>query len=173
MKMSDLKPWNWFKDEESERNGNFSLPSRKDVHEMWGSMQRQMEDTYETMKDNMPSWPKSIVKPNIDVRETDKHYEITAEIPGVDEREITLEITDHTLILRGEKKSEQEDKDADGEFHRVERSYGVFKRVLNLPEDVEPETAEAAFDKGVLSITLKRISIPENRRQIKIKKKAA
>lgn len=174
MKASDLKPWNWFKEEDGERSGNFSLPSRKDTQDAWHNMQSQMEDMFEAMQKNMPAaWSKSFMKPDIDIRETDKSYEITAEIPGVEEDNVTLEMSDHSLILKGEKKAEHEEKDQDGEFHRIERSYGAFKRVLNLPEDVKPDSAEASFDKGVLTVTLERVPAPENRRKIEIKKKAA
>jgi len=173
MKASNLKPWNWFKDEDGERGGHFPVPSRKDTQDLWQNMQSQMDDMFEAIQKNMPPWSKSFMRPNIDIRETEKSYEITAEIPGVDEDNVTLEMTDHSLILKGEKKSEHREEDEDGEFHRIERSYGSFKRTLNLPQDVKPGSAEASFDKGVLTVKLDRIPAPENRRKIEIKKKAA
>lgn len=173
MKTSNLKPWNWFKDENGERGGQLPVPTQRETRDMWESFQGRMEDMYETMQKNIPTWSKSFMRPDIDIRETDKSYEITAEVPGVDEKDITLEVGDHSLILKGHKKTEYEEGKSDSEFHRVERSYGSFKRVLNLPEDVDAESAEATFDKGVLSVTLKRIEVPNNLRKVEIKKKAA
>ncbi|MFP4098944.1 MAG: Hsp20/alpha crystallin family protein [Alphaproteobacteria bacterium] len=174
MKTSDLKPWNWFKDENEENNKHFFPPSHKNTQDMWQNMQNQMGEMFEAMQKNMPAWSKKFIKPDINIRETEKLYEITAEIPGVDENNITLEITDHSLILKGEKKAEhEEESQKDGEFHMIERSYGSFKRILNLPDDIKPESAEASFDKGVLNIKLEREPASENRRKIKIKKQAA
>ncbi len=171
MKTSDLKPWNWFKDENNDKNRHFSLPTRQDTRDVWRSMQEQMDDIFEVVQRNMPNWSKNFMKPDIDIRETDDHYEITAEIPGVDEDKVTLEMSDNLLILKGEKKAEHEEGEKNGEFHRVERSYGSFKRILNLPEDVQPDSAEASFDKGVLTVTIKRTPLAKNRHKIKIKEK--
>jgi HSP20 family protein len=171
MKTSDLKPWNWFRNENDNNNRHFSLPTRQNTHDVWRGMQEQMDEMFEAIQKNVPSWPKSFIKPDIDIRETNDSYEITAEIPGVEENNISLEVRDHILILKGEKKAEYEEGEKDSEFHRIERSYGSFKRVLNLPEDVKPDSAEASFNNGVLTITLQRSPLPKDRHKIKIKEK--
>jgi Molecular chaperone (small heat shock protein) len=90
--------------------------------------------------------------PRIDVSETDKEIRVVAELPGLDEKDIQLELEQDALVISGEKKSESEDKGKN--FHRVERSFGSFSRVIPLPAAIEAEKVEAEFKKGVLTVTL-------------------
>ena len=92
----------------------------------------------------------------MDIGATDKEYSIAVEIPGVSEKDIKVEISNNTMTIRGEKKQEKEEKSQN--FYRVERSYGAFQRVLNLPEDANQEDIKAVFSKGILTIKLPRIS---------------
>jgi HSP20 family protein len=89
---------------------------------------------------------------------TDKEYSIAVEIPGVDQKDIKLEIVNDTLIIHGEKKQVSEDKDKN--YYRLERSYGSFQRVLSLPEDADQNGVKARFSKGVLTVTFPRKSVP-------------
>jgi HSP20 family protein len=90
--------------------------------------------------------------PSVDVRETDNGLEVHAELPGVDEKDIELTVTDGILTIRGEKKVDRDDK---GEGWRlVERSRGTFVRSIALPMDVDQEKARAEFKNGVLRIAL-------------------
>jgi len=90
--------------------------------------------------------------PSIDVRETDKGLEVTAEIPGVDEKDIDVMLANGQLTIRGEKKFERDQKEAG--YHMMERSYGSFARSLPLPFEVDEKAVTAAFDKGVLKVSL-------------------
>ena len=92
--------------------------------------------------------------PLIDVAETDDGLTVTAELPGMEDKDIEVDLTNNVLTLKGEKKSETEEKKAD--YHFRERSYGSFQRSIAVPFDVDPETVEAGFAKGVLTITLPR-----------------
>ena len=94
--------------------------------------------------------------PKLDVSEDAKAYEITAELPGVEEKDVNLTLQDDVLTLSGEKKSEREEKKK--EYHVSERSYGSFRRSFRLPDDVNPDKISAKFDKGVMTITLPRIA---------------
>lgn len=173
MKRTQLKPWNWFGSENDDKQNSFSLPSRKEAWYALNAMQDQMEELFHSMQQTMP-WPKTMIKPDMDIRETKNSYEITTELPGMDEKDITVEISDHSLIIKGEKKAEHEEGDEDSDFHRIERSYGSVRRVLNLPENVNTEEeAEASFDKGVLTVKLTRIPREENTRRIPIKPRKA
>ena len=87
--------------------------------------------------------------PQIDIDETDKEVRITAELPGLEEKDVSLEIANGVLFISGEKKSETEDK----ERRFSERYYGRFERRISL-EDVDEDKASAAFKNGVLTITL-------------------
>lgn len=87
-----------------------------------------------------------------DVSESDSKYEISVELPGIDEKDIELGISDGVLTLKAEKKDEREEKKKD--YHLTERSYGSVRRSFRIPEGVETDKIKAAFSKGVLEVTL-------------------
>lgn len=94
---------------------------------------------------------KAAFTPHLDISEDDQSYTVAVELPGVTEEDINLEVRDGTLLIRGEKKFEKDEKDKKG-YHLVERSYGSFLRTVPLGYDIEPEAVEAVFKKGVLNI---------------------
>ena len=93
-----------------------------------------------------------LIMPQVDIGESQKDYTITVEVPGVQEKDIDLTLIDGTLTIRGEKRSEHEEKEK--HYHRVERSYGSFQRILSLPNDADENTVKAKFKDGVLTITI-------------------
>lgn len=90
--------------------------------------------------------------PAVDVAETEKAYEITAELPGLDEKNIEVNVANGGLTIKGEKKEEKEEKNKG--YYVSERRYGSFERYFGLPEDVEADKIEATFKNGVLKVTL-------------------
>jgi HSP20 family protein len=92
--------------------------------------------------------------PSIDVRETNDKLLVTAELPGVDEKDVEITVADQMLTISGEKKAEFEDDR--GGAHRRERVYGRFSRSIALPFDIDPDKVEAKFDRGVLTLTIPR-----------------
>ena len=92
--------------------------------------------------------------PAVDVSETDGVATVKAELPGLDPKDVTITIENDALVLRGEKKFEGEEKKDD--YHRIERSYGAFTRVIPLPGTVKEAEVKARFEKGVLTVTLPR-----------------
>jgi HSP20 family protein len=90
--------------------------------------------------------------PLVDVSETDDAVRVTAELPGVQAKDVDISLTEDLLTVRGEKKSEKEEKKRD--YHRVERSYGLFTRTVRLPAAVDADKVEATFKDGVLTITM-------------------
>jgi len=90
--------------------------------------------------------------PAVDVIEKDHAYEITAELPGMDESNIDVTVADETLIIKGEKKQEKEEKQKD--YYVSERHYGSFQRSFRLPSGVDKDKIEAVFKNGVLTLTL-------------------
>ncbi len=89
--------------------------------------------------------------PSVDVSETADKLTVTAEIPGIDIKDIDISISGDLLTLKGEKKSEREEKEEN--YHLVERSYGSFARTIRLPVSVETDKIEATYKNGVLTIT--------------------
>lgn len=87
-----------------------------------------------------------------DISESDSKYEISVELPGIDEKDIELGLSDGVLTLKAEKRDEREEKRKD--YHLTERSYGSIKRSFRVPEGVETDKIKAAFSKGVLEVTL-------------------
>ena len=92
------------------------------------------------------------LKPRVDVREAEGDYTVTAELPGLDEKELKVELNDGYLTIEGEKKAERDDDS--GDFHVVERTFGTFKRTFQVPKDVNVDGIDAAFKNGVLTVVL-------------------
>ncbi len=99
----------------------------------------------------MPGWG-DLKEPRVDVAETDNDIQVTAELPGVSEKEIDVSLSDGLLTIKGEKHGEKEEKGK--EFRMVERSYGSFMRTIPMPYDVDPEAVDAKFEDGVLKLIL-------------------
>ena len=99
------------------------------------------------------AWPRTEFWPRVNVSETDKEMMITAELPGVDQKDIEVTVTGDQLQIKGEKKSEiEEKKDEKGRaFHRVERSFRSFQRLMSLPYEIDPDKVQASFKDGVLT----------------------
>src|SRR6516165_6994682 len=90
--------------------------------------------------------------PAVDVAESEKAYEITAELPGMDEKNIEVKLVNGNLIIKGEKQEEKEEKKKD--YYLSERRFGSFERSFAVPESVDTDKIEASFKKGVLMLTL-------------------
>jgi len=101
--------------------------------------------------------------PAMDLVETDEHFVLRADLPGMTESDISIELEDTVLTVSGERRAEHEES-KEG-YHRVERAFGSFSRTLTLPKGVDPESITASFDKGVLEV---RIPKPEERKPRRI-----
>jgi len=110
----------------------------------------------------------SMVTPSIDVHETDQAYIVSAELPGIDPKDVELDLRDNTLTLRGEKRSERKEEDAGRRYS--ERSFGRFERTIPLAAEVDADNVEARFENGVLKVTLpKNVKVRDKIRRIEIK----
>ena len=104
----------------------------------------------------------------MDIAESDKAFEVTAELPGIDDKDVDVSVAEGVLTIKGEKKAEQEETGKN--YHRIERSYGSFQRSLALPPTVDVNAIEATFKKGVLTVTLpKTAQAVEKAKKIQIK----
>ncbi len=95
------------------------------------------------------SWP---AIPAVDFTDTDKAYEVTAELPGIDEKNIEVKVANGVLTIKGEKQEDKEEKKKD--YYLRERHFGSFERSLQVPDSVDADKIEASFKKGVLTVTL-------------------
>jgi HSP20 family protein len=104
--------------------------------------------------------------PSLDVAETKNELVVKAEVPGMDAKDIDISLSDGVLTIKGEKKQEREEKEAD--YHLVERSYGSFTRFVQLPTDVQSEKISASYKNGILTIVLPK-SEGTQKKEIKVK----
>lgn len=93
--------------------------------------------------------------PNIDIDETDKEVTVTADLPGLEEKDINVSLDGDVLTLSGERKHEKEEKRKN--YHRVERAYGTFSRSVALPEGIDHDNVKANFKKGVLTVKIAKL----------------
>jgi len=108
--------------------------------------------------------------PSIDLAEDDAAYKLTAELPGLDQKDVEVSISGDRLVLKGEKRQEKEEKDKN--YYLSERSYGAFLRSLPLPEGVDRDKIDATVAKGVLTVTLPKTEAAQQK-QKKIEVKSA
>jgi HSP20 family protein len=153
---------------------------------VFGSLQREVDRLFEDFARGVPTvgamQSNGNLIPSIDVSETDKEIEITAELPGLERKDVEITVDNDVLTIRGEKKVEagqsgkgsgqagKDDKD-NKNYHVTERSYGVFLRVLQLPASIDPSKVEATMTNGVLRIKIPKPARPEAKK-IEVKEAA-
>lgn len=92
--------------------------------------------------------------PALDVKEGKDAFTVKADLPGLKQEDLTVTVLGTTLTIEGQRKQETEDKAEDGQYHRIERTYGTFQRVLELPAEVQAEAVKATYRDGVLTLTI-------------------
>jgi HSP20 family protein len=107
---------------------------------------------------------RGVFSPRTDIKESDKYFRISAEMPGIDQKDVDVSLHNGLLTISGEKKVEKEEKETD--YHHVERSYGCFSRSISVPDDVDVDKIEAMYKNGVLTVTL-----PKTEKAMKLSKK--
>jgi HSP20 family protein len=183
MDLKKLAPWNWFKKEEEHGSvvpvSHAAPPSQGggDIHDSFrtfNDMERMLHSALNGARlfdfDHLltPLSNSDILKPQVDIGANSSEYTISVEIPGVTEKDIALEVSGDTLIIKGEKHQEQEA--GDKSYYRIERSYGSFQRMLSLPEDAEHDKTAAVFKNGVLTVSIpRRKAGPHQIKSIEIK----
>ena len=148
MTMRDLIPWG---------RSSASAPSRYEDVNPFVSLRREVDRLFEDAFRGFEGLPgfagltgRGVTWPSLEVSESEKEIRISAELPGLEEKDVEVLLGDGVLTLRGEKKSESEDK----ERQFSERYYGRFERRIALPAEVEADQVRASFRNGVLTVTL-------------------
>jgi len=163
--MVDLKslvPW---------RNNSVTAPAmRGDFFDPFVNFRREVNRMFDDFFDGA-GWSgsgRSGMMPAVDVHEDEKELVVTAELPGVSEKDIEVNLAGDMLTIKGEKKSEHEHKN--GDSWRMERHYGSFERVIDLPFDVKDGQVDAKFSNGVLSVRIpKPADLQRSTRKIEVK----
>ena len=115
-------------------------------------MRRLMEDVWMTPFEEFGRWTGDGFVPKVDVKEENNNLVVSAELPGMDAKDIDVTVADNTVRIAGEKKHEEKEEEKD--YYRRETSYDSFERTVELPAEVDEDKAEAQFNKGVLTIKL-------------------
>jgi HSP20 family protein len=183
MDIKKLAPWNWFKKEEDQEGK--MLPVRRQETQTFHSdpfvqIRQEIDRLFDTAfrgfgfpstgfgREHTPMAQTDWLKPTLDIGASEKEYTISVELPGVDEKEVQLELINDTLKIKGEKKQQKEEKEKN--YYRMERSYGSFQRMLSLPEDADQEKIHAVYKNGIMEITIPRKAAPKTEaKQIEIK----
>lgn len=155
MAIGDIVPWRWGGLRRWEPEGK---PFENLRHEM-ESLHRDMDRLFEGVWNEgigsslLPDfWARGEVMPQLDATEDDTTFQVKIDLPGLDEKDVDVTLSDRVLTIRGEKKEEKETKEKD--FYRRERAHGTFRRSIEIPIAVDATKIEASFKKGVLTIQL-------------------
>jgi HSP20 family protein len=121
-------------------------------YDPFSTLQREVERVFEDFSRGFPTFAGGTTEltPKMDVTETDKEFELTFELPGLEDKDVEVNVADSVLTVRGEKKAEKEQKDKN--YRMTERSYGSFMRSVELPDGIDPDAIKATITKGVLKV---------------------
>lgn len=186
MNLEKLNPWNWFKHENAANENQNQIPVSRDKAESQTiteknplvQLHREMDKLFDQAFSafGMPA-SRSIFdsfspegftgnrnllgdyRPNIDVAGNKKQYEISLDVPGLKNDDLSIEVTGDVLTIKGRKEETKESKDK--QFYRIERSYGSFQRTLSLPEDACADDIQANLKDGVLTLSIPRLEREE------------
>ena len=156
-----LAPWDW-------ASGAGTI----DVPEAFGELQRRIDRAFDQAWHGFPltpTWSHGQFRPSADISETDREVRLSIELPGMERDDVEVLVAEDILTIKGEKRSEKQ-KEGRGYALR-ERSYGAFERNFHLPVEVEPAKARAAFESGVLTVTLpKKAAAKKRARKIAVER---
>jgi len=149
MNIKELIPWNREKE-----NAILKSDSDHPIISMQKEMNRMFDNFSKSLFNNssFSSETSSTITPKIDVVENEKEIKVTAELPGMEEKDIEVSFSRDTLMIKGEKKAEKEEKKED--YYFMERSYGTFQRAIPVSAGVDRDKVEASFKNGVLKVAL-------------------
>jgi HSP20 family protein len=130
--------------------------------------QREIDRLFTDFRHGWPAQRDFDLSPRLDVTERENDLAITVELPGLEDKDVKVELMDDILTISGEKKAEREEKGENR--HLVERSYGTFSRSLQLPNGVKPEDIRASMAKGVLTVTVPKPAVAQSEaKEIEVK----
>jgi HSP20 family protein len=148
--------------------------------QMWDSLRSEVEGLFDRFAMGFASpefrplehfWPRSMTgcaTLNVDVFKTDKAYIITAEIPGVDEKDLEIDVSDDAVMVSGKKLRKIEETE-ENDLYISERSYGAFQRTFALPKDADRKNVSAKYAYGILTVTIPRLALADNLHRIHVK----
>lgn len=162
MNLTSIIPW---------KKEDRQVARRREDGDPFALLQRRMnslfDDFFGRSSSDLWSGFGNAFAPQIDLSETDTEVRISAELPGLEEKDVEVTLSDNRLTIKGEKKEEQEEEK--GDYYHSERSYGYFERSVQLPQGVDADKAKAKFKKGVLKVAIpKKPEAQSTRRKIEL-----
>ncbi len=153
MRIRELVPWGARERELSRKNSGDPVMS----------LQSEMSRLFDSFFEGFEGGPfarmgfgELAAMPKVDVSETKDSIHVTADLPGMNEENIEVSLSDGSLLIQGEKQADKEDKEKN--YHRIERSYGSFRRSIPLPGEVDAQKVDASFKNGVLTVVLPKVA---------------
>lgn len=155
MAIGEMVPWKWGSLRRSGSDDRALEGFRGDIASLHREMDRLFEGLWnEGFSPSLLSgdWPRMDVVPQLDVTEDDKSFSVKVDLPGMDEKDVNVTLSDRVLTIRGKKEEDKETKEKD--YYRRERASGSFRRSVEIPAAVDSSKIDASFKKGVLTINL-------------------
>lgn len=164
MALGEMVPWKWGSLRRSGRDDRALEGFRGDMV----SLHREMDRLFENLWNDGfgPSllsgdWGRFEIALQLDVTEDDKAFTVKVDLPGMDEKNVDVTLSERVLTVRGTKEEDKEAKDKD--YYRRERAYGSFRRSIEIPAAVDASKIEASFNKGVLTVSLPKTREAQNK----------
>jgi HSP20 family protein len=171
MSITNLMPWR-HKEHAPRRRGEVTV-NREEDHPLT-LFERDMNRMFDDFFGGFGLAPSdfwdtdwSAFSPQVDIVDNENEIKVSVELPGLDEKDIDVNLSRDTLIISGEKQQEKEDKGKN--YYRMERSYGSFKRAIPIPCEIKTEAIDATFKNGVLSVVLPKATEGQCRQKIAVK----
>ncbi len=183
MNLQKLNPWNWFKHEEPQKDEALAVPVKREdyggsqlagppIQQLHHEIHRLFDRTFRnfgfsplsrsSLWDQMAN--EEFASPfyaNLNIASDDERYTITLEAPGLEQKDISIDLKERVLVIKGNKQEELEDKDR--QFYRIERRYGSFERVLAVPDDADVDGISASMKSGLLTIQIPRLETEKSK----------
>ncbi|HLT91134.1 MAG TPA: Hsp20/alpha crystallin family protein [Woeseiaceae bacterium] len=171
MALGEMVPWRWG----SLRRAGRDERSLESFRDSIASLHREMDRLFESLWQDgfglsplAGDWTRLEPVPRLDVSEDDKGFTVKVDLPGMDEKNVDVTLTDRVLTIRGRREEDTESKDKD--YYRRERTFGAFRRSIEIPAEVDVSKISASFKKGVLTIELpKTPAAQEKVKRIEVK----
>ena len=154
----------------------FDLRSSTRAFDPFEGMRQEMDRLLEEFGRAVPAQNQgrdAFLLPKVDVAETDSGIELTAELPGFEEKDVSVDLHDGVLTIKAEHSDEREEKDDERRWHVIERSHGSFMRRFSLPFEADADKVAAHLDNGVLTVSVPRLAVEEKKpKKIAVSKKS-
>lgn len=162
MSFTDLMPWNKKQTKEvSQETGEHPIESfHREINKVFDNFFNDF--SFPSLRNTEELWSNSF-SPKVNVSESDNEIKVEAELPGLEEKDIDVTLNNNSLVIKGERKSQKEDKKEN--YHVVESSYGSFCRTIPIPDGVDTDKIDAVFKNGVMKINIPKTE--EARKKVK------